>query len=226
MMKLKWYGHACFQIKGENGVTIVTDPYTPETAGYDPVPDPADVVVISSGNDSFHCRGDLIAGNPTIINALDLAQNGGVRQEKGITFRAVQSMEALDHRYHDPDANGMYRFEVDGIHVGHMGDVGNPLSDEQMDFFAGLDVLLALAGDHPTIALPDLKAVIDRVQPRLVVPMHFRTLRWKPRNTLWIESFLSLFEDGDVDFAFDTKVTLTKEALPPSTRVLVLAHEC
>lgn len=225
-MKLKWYGHTCFQIQGDNGVTIVTDPYTPETAGYDPIPDPADLVVISSGNDSFHCRGDLVPGQPLVINALELAQTGGARAEKGVPFRAVWSMEALDHRYHDPDANGMYRFEVDGIHIGHMGDVGNPLSDEQMDFFAGLDVLLALAGDHPTIALPDLKAVIDRVQPRLVVPMHFRTLRWKPRNTLWIESFLSLFDDADVDFAFATEVSLTKAALPISTRVLVLAHAC
>lgn len=225
-MKLKWYGHACFRIQGDNGVTIVTDPYTPETAGYDPIADPADLVVISSGNDSFHCRGDLIPGHPLVINALELAQTGGARTEKGVPIRAVWSMEALDHRYHDPDANGMYRFEVDGIHVGHMGDVGNPLSDEQMDFFAGLDVLLALAGDHPTIALSDLKAVIDRVQPRLVVPMHFRTLRWKPRNTLWIESFLSLFDDADVDFAFATEVSLTQESLPDSTRVLVLAHEC
>lgn len=225
-MKLKWYGHASFQIKGDNGTTIITDPYTPETAGYEPIPDPADIVVISSANDSFHCRADLIAGNPMVINALELALNGGECQAKGLTFRAVWSMEALDHRYHDPDANGMYRFEVDGIHIGHMGDIGNPLSDEQMTFFEGLDVLLALAGDHPTIALPDLKAFIDRVQPRLVVPMHFRTLRWKPRNTLWIESFLSLFDDADVDFAFNTKVTLHKQALPSSTRVLVLAHQC
>ena len=28
-MKIKWYGHACFIIEGDDTV-IVTDPYTPE----------------------------------------------------------------------------------------------------------------------------------------------------------------------------------------------------
>jgi L-ascorbate metabolism protein UlaG (beta-lactamase superfamily) len=226
MMKLKWYGHASFLITGENGVTIITDPYTPETSGYLPISDSPDIVIISSDNDSFHCRADLIPGSPIVINALALAQNGGERTEKGIPFRAIAAMEALDHRYHDPDQNGLYRFEVDGLHIGHMGDVGNPLSDEQMRFFEGLDVLLALAGDHPTIALPDLKTVIKRTQPHYVVPMHFRTLRYKPRNTFWIESFLNLFDDADVDFACDTEVTLTRDSLPSSTRVLVLTHAC
>ena len=31
-MKIKWYGHACFSIEGDDTV-IVTDPYTPEVAG-------------------------------------------------------------------------------------------------------------------------------------------------------------------------------------------------
>lgn len=223
-MKLKWYGHAAFLITAANGTTIITDPYTPETAGYLPITDAPDIVITSSDNDSFHCRADLIPGAPQIINALELARAGGIREVRGIPFRAIEAMEALDHRYHDPDQNGMYRFVVDGIHIGHLGDVGNPLSDEQIAFFSGLDVLLALAGGHPTIALDDLKAAIDRIQPRLIVPMHFRTLRYKPRNTFWIESFLSYFNDKDVDFACDWEVTLTRETLPPSTRVLVLTH--
>lgn len=225
-MKLKWYGHASFLVTASNGTTIITDPYTPETSGYEPIPDTPNVVIISSDNDSYHCRADLIKGNPTIINALELAQAGGVRAVNGVTFQAIQAMEALDHHEHDPDQNGMYRFTVDDISVGHLGDVGNPLSDEQMRFFSGVDVLLALAGGHPTIALDDLEALIKRAQPKLVVPMHFRTLRYKPRNTFWIQSFLNYFAPEDVDFACATEVTLTREMLPEKTRVLVLSHAC
>lgn len=225
-MKLKWYGHASFLITGENGVTIITDPSTPETSGYEPIPDSPDMVIISSDNDSYHCPADLIPGSPAVINALTLAQNGGQRVEKGVTIRAIEAMEALNHQEHNPDQNGIYRFEVDGIHIGHMGDIGNALSDEQIAFFEGLDVLLALAGGHPTIELDDLKTVIERVKPRYIVPMHFRTLRYKPRNTFWIESFLNLFDNADVDFACATEVILTRETLPSSTRVLVLTHAC
>jgi len=225
-VKLKWYGHASFLITSSNGVTIITDPYTPETSGYLPIPDSPDFVVISSDNDSFHCRADLIPGQPMVINALQLAQNEGTLTEKGVVFQAIEAMEALDHQFHDPDQNGMYRFTVDGISIGHMGDIGNPLSEEQMQSFAGVDVLLALAGGHPTIALDDLFTVIQRTQPKIVVPMHFRTLRYKPRNTFWIQSFLNYFDPTDIDFACDSEVTLSKDSLPEKTRVLILTHAC
>jgi L-ascorbate metabolism protein UlaG (beta-lactamase superfamily) len=223
-MKLKWYGQASFLVTADNGIKIVTDPYTPETAGYRPVKDEADLVIISSGNDSFHCRADLIPGKPTVVNALDLAQSGGECVEKGIPVRAIQAMEALNHRYHDPNQNGMYRFEVDGISIGHMGDIGNALSPEQIEFFKNLDILLALTGGHPTIELDDLKQVIDQTQPRLVVPMHFRTLSYKPRNIYWIQTFLDYFDQNDVDFACDYETSITRETLPDKLRVLVLDH--
>jgi L-ascorbate metabolism protein UlaG (beta-lactamase superfamily) len=223
-MKLKWWGHACFTVTADNGVMIVTDPYTPATCGYRPVTDEPDIVIMSSDNDSYHCRVDLIAGQPLVINALEVAQKGGQRVEKGITFTAIKAMEALDHHEHDPDQNGMYRFVVDGVSIGHMGDIGNALTDEQIAFFEGVDVLLALAGGHPTIALDDLKKVIDQANPHYVVPMHFRTLRYKPRNTFWVETFLSYFKNEDVDFACDNEITLTPADIPQGTRVLILTY--
>jgi hypothetical protein len=87
-------------------------------------------------------------------------------------------------------------------------------------------VLLALAGGHPTIELSDLKTMIDAAQPRLVVPMHFRTLRYKPRNIFWIQNFLDLFDEQEIDFACDYQVTITPDKLPDKTRVLVLTHAC
>jgi L-ascorbate metabolism protein UlaG (beta-lactamase superfamily) len=223
-VQLKWFGHACFLITTDDGLKIVTDPYTPETSGYRYVDVAPDIVIMSSDNDSFHCRADLVPGQPTVINALQVAQSGKDRVERGVCFQAIAAMEALHHREHDPDQNALYRFGVDGISIGHMGDIGNPLSDQQLSFFKGIDVLLALAGGHPTIELDDLKTVVDVVQPRLVVPMHFRTLRYKPRNIFWIQNFLDYFDPKDVDFASDCETTLTKDKLPEKTRVLVLTH--
>ena len=140
--------------------------------------------------------------------------DGGQRVEKGITFQAIEAMEALNHKYHDPEQNSMYRFTVDGISVGHMGDIGNPLSDAHIAFFKDVDVLLALTGDHPTITLDDLKTAIDAICPRLVVPMHFQTLSYKPRNIFWIELFLAYFDPAKIDFALSDEVILNKAALP------------
>ncbi len=163
-MKLKWYGQAAFSLTSSDGVTVITDPYTPETAGYASILDPADVVITSSDNDSFHCRADLILGNPIVINALAVAQDSGERTEQGIRFRAIEAMEALNHRYHDPDQNALYRFEMDGLQIGHMGDVGNALSAAQIDFFSGLDVLLVVVDTVPANKdNPEFKAAASKL---------------------------------------------------------------
>ncbi len=223
-MKIKWYGHAAFIVTASDGTSVITDPYTPETSGYQPIPDHPDIVVTSSLNDSFHDRSDLIGGDPARINLLEVARAGGSIQRKGITFQAIESSEMYDHPEHEPDKCAMYRWEMDGISIGHMGDVGNPFTAEEYEFFHDLDIFLALAGDVPTIRLHDLKSVIDKLQPRLVIPMHFRTLRYKPRNMQWISAFLSHFDDADIDFQSDWEVTLRREDLPEQTRVLVLTH--
>lgn len=224
-MKIKWYGQASFLITADDGTQIVTDPYTPETSGYSPVQEEADLVIRSSDNDDFHCRADLVPGNPAVITALDLARGEGETTFKNIPIKAIESFEALNHAWHDPDANGMFRLEVDGISLGHMGDVGNPLSEAQIDFFRDLDVLFALTGGHPVIELDDLKTVIDAAKPKLVIPMHFRTLSLKIRHTLWLSDFLAYYdEEKDVDFASHYEVELSKADLPESTRVLVLDY--
>ena len=223
-MKIKWYGHAAFLVSDSAGRTVITDPYTPETSGYQPIPDQPDIVVTSSLNDSFHDRSDLIGGDPARINMLEVARGGGAIDCKGLSFRAIESSEMYDHPEHEPDKCAMYRWEMDGISIGHMGDVGNPFTPEEYAFFRDLDVFLVLAGDVPTIRLDDLKRVIEKVQPKLVIPMHFRTLRYKPRNMQWISAFLSHFDEAEVDFQADWEVELSRDDLPASTRVLVLTH--
>ena len=221
-MKLTWYGHASFRVAAKGGVSVVTDPYDPATAGYKPVLEPADIVVISSATDSFHCNANLVPGSPVVINSLDLARSGKSRTVQEVTFHGAEASEAPDHRGGRPEANGMVRFTLDGLSVGHMGDVGTPLSAAQLKFFEGVDVLLALAGGHPTIPLDALKAAVDQLNPKLVVPMHFDTPLYKLDNLLPVGAFLSLFEDSEVEVAGSPEVELTSADLSERTRVLVL----
>lgn len=223
-MKLKWYGHAAFRIMASDGLTIITDPYTPAGVGYAPITDTADLVIISSDDDDAHCRADLIAGKPAVINALTVAHSGGTHHAHGMTIHAIQAMEIADHPLHAPGQNGMYRFTVDGLQIAHMGDVGNALTEQQTAFFNQTDILLALAGGELTIDLDELKRVIDMAKPRYVVPMHFRTLTYRPRNTHWIESFLAYFDDSVIDFAFNSEIDLSRADIPDHTRVLVLDY--
>ena len=222
---VKWWGQAAFHITGADGTRLVTDPYTPELLGYAPIRDEADLVIRSSHDDEAHCRSDLIGGDPAVIDALEVALGAGRAEAAGITVEAILAAEGDNRPPGEiPGQNGMYRWEMDGIRFAHMGDVGNPLTPEQQDFFVGTDVLLALTGGELVIDLPDLMEMIERAKPRLVIPMHFRTLTYRPRNSLWIESFLSLWDERDVDFAFGCETVLEARTLPEETRVLVMDY--
>lgn len=224
-MKITWFGHAAFRLLPAEGPSVITDPYTPEGVGYAPIRETSDLVIISSDDDDAHCRADLIEGAPEVVNALEVAQNGGATTAAGIEVTAIEAAEWDRHPEHEvPGQNGMYRFELDGIKCAHMGDVGNPLTDTQQAFFEGTDILFALAGGYLTLELPDLMEMIHRTRPKLVIPMHFRTLTYKPRNTMWIESFLSNFKDEDVDFAFGHTVDISKGDIPERTRILVMDY--
>ncbi|MEM1079085.1 MAG: MBL fold metallo-hydrolase [Pseudomonadota bacterium] len=223
-MNITWFGHAAFRLSDATG-SVITDPYTPEGVGYTPITESADLVIISSDDDDAHCRADLIPGDPAVCNALNVAlDHGGVQTVAGREIRAVEAAEWEHHPRGVPGQNGMYRFEMDGMQIAHMGDVGNPLTEDQIAFFEDVDVLLALAGGYLTIELPDLMKMIHAAKPKLVIPMHFRTLTYRPRNTMWIESFLSHFDDTQVDFVFGAHAQISQQDLTPNTRVLVMDY--
>ena len=218
-MKIKWYGHACFRIEG-GGVSIVTDPYTPEVAGLDPVEEPANVVIMSSATDRFHSNAAMVPGDPKILNALEIAGRGSV-EVNGVEFEAFPTMESLKHK-ESPDENAIYRFEVEGVSILHLGDLGNPLTNEQLDRLRGrVDILLALTGGPPTIELEDLDRAIEEIGPHIVIPMHYQIPKLK-LDILPLEAFTSRYPEDSVTRVDATDVDLSFDALPQTLRILVL----
>src|SRR5690606_34085885 len=105
----------------------------------------------------------------TLFRALD--HTGSSKTIRGVE---IHSFEV----YEDDDGNGpnaIVRFALDRITVAHLGDLGHALERSGLEFLRGTDVLLALAGGKPTIALDDLHALVEKVAPKAVIPMHFKT---------------------------------------------------
>jgi L-ascorbate metabolism protein UlaG (beta-lactamase superfamily) len=170
-VRITWYGHACFRLE-DGDFSVITDPYTPELAGLQPVPEPSDVVIMSSALDEAHSYAEQVPGSPRVLNALDAIERP-VDIGNGVIVEAVAASEGAD-RPDDPKANALYRFELGGVAICHMGDVGTSLSDGQVAPLRGrVDVLLALAGAGLTIPLIDLDAAIGEIGPRVIIPMHY-----------------------------------------------------
>ena len=73
----------------------------------------------------------------------------------------------------DDGPNVMTLIEVVGVRVLHMGDCGHLPTETQIEACGRVDVLLALAGAGPTLALPDLLTFVEAVQAKIVIPMHY-----------------------------------------------------
>ena len=217
-MKIKFYAHASFRLEAD-GLVVITDPYTPGPghSGFDPIEEAADLVIMSSATDDFHSDPSHVRGGPVVVNALELPPEGAVA--RGVPIRSFRAYESKTFDYQaefgrDPDANALYHFTLGGLRVLHMGDIGNPVAREHLDALRGqVDILLALTGEHATIALDDLDDAIKAIGPRVVIPMHY----FHPRGVLKIEPverFLDRLPPESITRVGGPELELTPETLP------------
>ncbi len=226
-MKITFYAHASFRLEAD-GLAVVTDPYTPGPkpgSGFDPIDEPADLVIMSSSTDTFHSDPSHIRGDPVVVDALELPAEGTI--VKGVSIRPFPAMESLTFDFQGefgrhPDANALYLFTLGGLRVLHLGDTGNPIPPEHRDALRGnVDIMLALAGAHATIAYDDLDAAIAEIGPRVIIPMHY----YSPRGWLQIEpvdSFLSRYPDDMITRVGGPHLELTPAGLPSERHIYVL----
>ena len=165
-MKIKWLGHSSFAITSDNGTKIITDPYAPaEKLNYGEIKESADIVTVS--HDHFdHNNVAAVRGNPEVVRE--------TAEIKGLKFKGIST-------YHDDihgkrrGKNTMFCFEVDGVKVCHLGDLGHQLTAEQVAEVGEVDVLLVPVGGFYTIDATVAGKVCDQLKPRVIIPMHFKT---------------------------------------------------
>lgn len=216
-MKIKWYAHAAV-LFADNQLRIIADPYSPAELGFATITEPADIVIRSSADDLGHCFAEMISGNPIIVTATELEPEGVT--VRGIHFTPIHARESLIYKERPRD-NAMYRFTLDGIRIAHLGDVGNRLTDEQLDGLRDVDVLLAPVGGPPTIDLDDLVSALQVLQPRLVIPLHYQLPGALPKM-LPVQEFTKHFAPAQVIWNNSLEIELTETTLPDTMSIVVL----
>lgn len=66
-------------------------------------------------------------------------------------------------------------FDFDGLKVAHLGDLGHLPEGDLLKKLQGVDCLLIPTGGTYTIDHVQAKQTVDLVQPKVVIPMHYRT---------------------------------------------------
>lgn len=210
-MDITWLGHSCFMIKGRNAV-VITDPYSPNL-GYSLGKPTAHIVTVSHQHEG-HSYVQGIGGEPKIVTRPGEYEIGGVLIIGIATF-------------HDNDKganrgkNTVYLMEIDEMTVCHLGDLGHVLTADQVEETGNVDVLLLPVGGGSTISAPVAAEVVRQLEPKAVVPMHYKTPAIS-REMEPVERFLK--EIGVNQITPQTELSITKSSLPISTQVFLLSY--
>ncbi len=213
-MELTWLGHSCFRLRGKDA-TLVTDPPSPST-GYSVSRISADIITISHDHPG-HSYVKAVSGEPRVIDG------PGEYEVKQALITGVGT-------FHDRERgkllgrNTAYLITIDDIHICHLGDLGDVLTDRAQEALNGADILLVPVGGGNALDAERATEVIAQIEPRIIIPMHYATPAYTSADSPLdpVDKFLR--EMGVEDVEPQQKLTVTQSNLPTEPQVVVLTY--
>lgn len=169
-VSLTYYGHCAFLWQTAQGVRVLIDPYRNRHDRYwftRRFPDvPCDLALITHAHFDHDATPELaesvsILRLPGDFHLQDLHIRGILDQHSGTTSKGMP--------------NVMFRLETAGLRFLHIGDnyVAWPPAVRQA--VGDIDILLVTVDDScHLLTYPEVDALVDLVQPRVVIPMHYQ----------------------------------------------------
>jgi len=166
-LEISFVGHSCFRLRGREA-SVVTDPYGKGLGLTTLIPSrfAADVLCISHDHPG-HNNARMVGGDPRTLTS------PGEYEVKGIGVRGVSA-------HHDDEGGArlgavtLFAITIDEITVAHLGDLGHPLTEAQQEKLGSVDVLLLPVGGGASLGATAAIAVLNQVEPRIVIPMHYQ----------------------------------------------------
>lgn len=220
---IRYYGQAFFTLTTPSGLRIAIDPYG--EIGY-PLPTVEGDVVLITHEHRDHNNAGLIRGATKVLRALTPDGRDYVNLYTRVGDALVYSVAS----FHDNDSgaarglNGIFVIETAGVRFAHLGDMGqHALSDNQVRAIGRVDVLMVPVGGAPfTIGAREATQIVARLQPRIVIPMHYKTAV-RPD---WPGTDERPFLEGKagVRRLGSHTLTVSRERLPSSTEIVVMDY--
>jgi len=210
-MEIKYLGHSSFFIKAKE-TKIVLDPYDPKMVGFKFPRVEADIITVSHDHKDHNATSE-VGGTPTVFTWPGQFEKMGVRIWGYRTFHdKVEGKERGE--------NVMYKFESEGVSLLHCGDLGVIPADAFLDEIGEVDVLLVPVGNKYTIDAAEAVELIKKVEPSIVIPMHFGAPGLAIEGLAPLEDFLKKM-GVENPIPLD-KLIVKKEGLADDTKVVVL----
>ncbi len=215
LVKVRWCGHDCFEIKGKE-VVIGTDPFTDAMVGLETPKMKADIVLSSHQHGDHYDRRTIKEWSKEDTEVLKWKNESF--EIKGVKIKGI----ATAHDDKDGQMRGsntVYVFTIDEITFCHCGDLGHMLSDEQVKEIGKIDVLFIPVGGFFTIDPATASKVVEQLKPKIVIPMHYKHkgLASTFDKLSTVDDFLK--DKKNVKKIDSTETEITKEKLPEKTEI-------
>jgi len=196
-------------------VTIVTDPF--KGIG---IPEPkaaADIVLCSHSHQDHNNVKPVLGKKGQVLESFV-----GSKKVKGVTIKGVAA-------FHDEASgskrgrNSIYTFNIDGVQFCHLGDLGHELSSAIAEEIGRVDVLFVPVGGYFTIGPETASRVCEQLEPRIVIPMHYRMPELPSTFDLLktVDDFL--IGKKNIERTKGTTVNVEEDKLPRETTIIVLS---
>ncbi|MBX4190129.1 MBL fold metallo-hydrolase [Candidatus Parcubacteria bacterium] len=163
-MTISWFGQSCFRIEAKEG-SVLIDPFSKEI-GLRPPKIKDDVVLVTHDHPDHNNTADA---NPEAF----IISNPGEYEKQGIAIRGIRSFHD-DKGGTERGINTIYLIKAEDMTVCHLGDLGHKLTDEQVEAIGDIDILIIPVGGTYTIAAKEAVEVISQVEPKIIIPMHYK----------------------------------------------------
>jgi L-ascorbate metabolism protein UlaG (beta-lactamase superfamily) len=211
-VEITFLGHASFEIVSPAGVRAVTD-YN----GINIPSDPPDIATMNHAHSTHY----TLNPDPRIQNVLHgWAENGQIPnfdltvEDLHVTNvpTNIRGWGGETERY----GNSIFVFETGGLCIAHLSHLHHLLQPADIATLGHIDIVMVAVDGLYTMSQQDAAAVVEQLQPRVVLPMHYFT-----RDVL--AEFLDL-ERGK--FAIDVRdspvLDISRTTLPETPTVIAL----
>ena len=204
-MEISWLGHACFRLRSGN-VILITDPF-PSSLGISFGHPVAHIVTVSNPHPHHSNLGDFTEEPETVLGP-------GEYEIQQFYIRGIPTGASRD----GDRQNTAYVIHAEGLTLCHLGDLVHPVPTKVAEEFRATDILFVPVGGDCTLSASEATALVQVLEPRIVVPMHF-AMAGLQLDLEGVEPFLRAA--GARDQPYETRLSITRSSLPPERRVVV-----